>query len=794
MPELLLELLSEEIPARMQAAAAEQLRRLVTKELDAAGLPYTDARAYATPRRLTLVVDGLPTEQPEIKTLRKGPKRDAPDKALAGFARSIGAPEEFIPQIRKLDPEGEPLQFRVPTDVGPDDHVSLSASSTASGVVIFAQRSSVGRPTADVLGEILPDAVWEFSWPKSMRWGDKSNLIWVRPIHGIVYLFDGHVVETTLARGIGKAQIGKDLVVGGDAAHGLKTSDTTSGHRFLAPEPFKVENFKDYEAKLRQAHVMLDPQERRDTIWRGAGRIAEAQGLKVKEDAALLAEVAGLVEWPSVLMGGIDKAFMDLWSDVLVTVMRHNQKYFSLLNPDESLAPRFIVIADTEADDSGKAIVAGNERVLRARLADAKFFRDQDLSQPLENYVPLLENLVFHARLGNMQDKVRRLETLADIVGAYLPGTNPEHVRRAAYLCKADLVTQMVGEFPELQGKMGGRYAFFGPSFENPAVATAIAEHYSPFGPKDACPTATVSVAVALADKIDTLVGFFAIGERPTGSKDPFALRRAALGVIRLIIENELRIPLTTVFRSAFMAHGTRLISNDQQYVNKIVRQHLSEDQRADENLEMKWEHGLAAETLDLEAGRIAGDLLDFFADRMKVALKESGVRHDLISAVFAQTQMETASEMGMPGEVDLVRVLARVAALKDFLDTEDGANVLTAYKRAANIVRIEEKKDNKSYAGVPDEELLEAAEEIALNKALTAVHDSSDKALKEEKFAEALSALATLRPSVDAFFDHVTVNCDDKRLRENRLELLAYIRWTMWDIADFSKIEGGER
>ncbi len=775
MPELLLELLSEEIPARMQAAAAEQLRRLVTKELDAAGLPYTDARAYATPRRLTLVVDGLPTEQPEIKTLRKGPKRDAPDKALAGFARSIGAPEEFIPQIRKLDPEGEPLQFRVPTDVGPDDHVSLSASSTASGVVIFAQRSSVGRPTADVLGEILPDAVWEFSWPKSMRWGDKSNLIWVRPIHGIVYLFDGHVVETTLARGIGKAQIGKDLVVGGDAAHGLKTSDTTSGHRFLAPEPFKVENFKDYEAKLRQAHVMLDPQERRDTIWRGAGRIAEAQGLKVKEDAALLAEVAGLVEWPSVLMGGIDKAFMDLWSDVLVTVMRHNQKYFSLLNPDESLAPRFIVIADTEADDSGKAIVAGNERVLRARLADAKFFRDQDLSQPLENYVPLLENLVFHARLGSMRDKVRRLETLADIVGAYLPGTNPKLVLRAAYLCKADLVTQMVGEFPELQGKMGGRYAAFGPGHEDPAVATAIREHYSPVGPNDICPTTKVSVAVALADKIDSLVCFWSIDEKPTGSKDPFALRRAALGVIRLIVENGLRLPLRTVFEQHYETADSAL---------RQVKFRKDATRRPEEGEFQEFAPPEQPEEFERRKTKVSSDLLAFLADRLKVHLKEKGVRHDLISAVFSLSH-----------EDDLVRLLARVDALKKFLESDDGEHLLVAYRRAANIVRIEQRKDKRSYNGEDVKvTLLREPDEKAMAETLSKVTDLSNAALADKRFAEAMAALATLRRPVDSFFDNVTVNCDDAELRENRLQLLSRIQSTMNKVADFSQIEGGER
>ena len=725
MAELLLELLSEDIPARMQARAAEDLKRLVTDKLKEARLDFERAEAYVTPRRLALVVVGLPDRQPDITEEGKGPRVDAPEEAIHGFLGgslgiSLEEREQAIAELEKR-PIGEWHHVDITRAPGDEVRVGIRKRELKKGLFYVYETLRKGRPTAKVLADIIADAVRDLHWPKSMRWSDK-RYTWVRPLHNVLVAFDGRGLQ------------------GG--VYQLPFTLSTRGHRFLAPEPFTVKNFADYEAKLKKAHVILDPAERREVIWKEAQRLAKAEGLTVQEDEALLAEVAGMVEWPRVLIGGIDEAFMDLWSDVLVTVMRQNQKYFSLLKPDGSLAPRFIVVADTEPDDGGRAITAGNERVLRARLADAKFFRDQDLSQPLESYVPRLNRLVFHARLGSMQDKVRRLETLADLIGAYLPGSNPKLVRRAAHLCKADLVTQMVGEFPELQGIMGGRYAYYGPSHEDPAVATAITEHYSPLGPNDACPTEPVSVAVALADKIDTLVGFFAIGEKPTGSKDPYALRRAALGTIRLILENKLRLPLRQAFENAWFGGP---IATEKGQKEKVI-----------------------------------DDLLNFFADRLKVHLREKGVRHDLIDAVFA-----------LGGEDDLVRLMARVESLQAFLDTEDGEHLLTAYKRAANIVRIEEKRDGVSYDGAADTKRFKQPEERDLHDWLGRVKAESDEVLKEERFDDAMKILAGLRKPVDVFFDEVTVNCDEAALRENRLKLLSEIRTTMNTAADFSQIEG---
>ncbi len=737
MPELLVELLSEDIPARMQARAAEDLKRLITDRLEKDGLKFESLQTFVTPRRLTLVVDGLPVKTEAVEEDRRGPPKAAPEKAVAGFAKSNGV---SVHQLEIRD--------------------------TGKGEYYFAVVKEDTRQTIDYMPLIVSEAVFNMGWPKSMRWHSTATT-WVRPIQRILAIFDGKPIDDVLQLGLEDKIPGLKFAMNGglDAAPGeleIPISNRTQGHPFLAPKPFKVKNFADYKAKLKKAHVILDPAERRKAIWKEAQKLAKAEGLTVKEDEALLADVAGMVEWPKVLIGGIDEAFMDLWSDVLVTVMRQNQKYFSLLKPDGSLAPRFIVVADTEPDDGGEAIVTGNERVLRARLADAKFFRDQDLSQSLESYVPRLNNLVFHARLGSMGDKVRRLETLADLVGAYLPGSNPKLVRRAAHLCKADLVTQMVGEFPELQGIMGGRYAYYGPSHENQAVAMAIREHHSPLGPNDACPAEPVSVAVALADKIDTLVGFFGINEKPTGSKDPFALRRAALGVIRLVLENNLSLPLSDVIRECYalndnLSQPSDLAGNpDTPKVRELlagIRKHIDD---------------------------VVSNLVDFFADRLKVHLREKGVRHDLIDAVFT-----------LDGEDDLVRLMARVESLQAFLDTEDGEHLLTAYKRAANIVRIEEKKDGVSYDGAADTKRFKQPEERDLHDWLGRVKAESDEVLKEERFDDAMKILAGLRKPVDVFFDEVTVNCDEAELRENRLKLLSEIRTTMNTVADFSKIEG---
>ncbi len=698
MAELLLELLSEEIPARMQTRAAEDLKRLVCDGLKKAGLSYDSAEAYVTPRRLALVADGIPEATPDISEERRGPRTDAPEKALNGFLGSIGM---TLDQVEKRE--------------------------TPKGEFYFAKIERKGNPTIGAIMDILGPAIWSFPWPKSMRWAD-SRASWVRPLHGILLLFNGQLVQGR---------------IGFEGSIEFLFTNETRGHRFLAPKPFKVKDFANYKNKLKAAKVMLDQDERREHIWAEAEKLAAKEGLTLKPDKGLLAEVTGLVEWPVVLIGKIDKAFMGLPSEVLSTAMRHHQKYFALEDKKGELAPRFVVVANTEAGDGGKAIVAGNERVLRARLADAEFFWRQDRKATLESRLPALRDRVFHAKLGSDFEKVERIGKLAADLSQLIAGAEQALVGRAALLCKADLSTEMVGEFPELQGIMGRYYA--AADGEKAEVAAAVAEHYSPQGPNDTCPTAPVSVAVSLADKIDTLVGFFGIDEKPTGSKDPYALRRAALGVIRLIIENNLRLPLIDIFDKADFAYA-------------------------------KTSH---APEVNLQSRR----LLFFFAERLKVHLREKGVRHDHIDAVFA-----------LDGEDDLVRLLARVEALGRFLDSDDGANLLTAYKRAANILRIEEKKDAKSYRGEPDAGLFQQAEESSLHGKLGRAMPRIAGALKDEKFAAAMTELSRLRQPVDTFFDKVTVNCGDEKLRENRLKLLSRIRATMEQVADFNKIEGGEK
>ena len=690
MPELLLELLSEEIPARMQGRAADDLERLVTDGLKEAGLTFDDARAFVTPRRLALVVNGLPAKQPDVREERRGPRADAPEKAIEGFLKSAGL---------TLD--------------------RCEKRATEKGDFYFAVIERKGQATKEVLAEIMPSCIAALAWPKSMRWGSHGTR-WVRPLHGVLCVFAGATVSFSIAS--------------------VNSANATVGHRFLAPAPIQVNEFADYQKKLKAAKVMLDAGERRAAILAGAETLAKQAKLTLRADQGLLAEVTGLVEWPVVMMGTIDKGFMDLPDEVLTTAMRTHQKYFSLLDNTGRLAPRFIVVANTPGQAGGKAIVAGNERVLRARLADARYFWDQDRKRTLESRVPNLGQLVFHAKLGTVADKVKRMQVLAAQVAGYIPGADAVLAGRAALLAKADLTTEMVGEFPDLQGVMGRYYALA--DGDNPEVAAAIAEHYAPQGPSDPCPTAPLGVAVALADKIDTLVGFWAIDEKPTGSRDPFALRRAALGVIRLIVENDLRIPLTEAITATHRLH-----------VNG-----------GDETV-------------------VLPQLLDFFADRLKVHLREKGVRHDLIDAVFA-----------LGGEDDLVRLLGRVEALGAFLESDDGANLLTAYRRAANIVRIEEKKDDTRYGGAHRAELLEAPEEKGLAESLEASANGARQALSAEDFTGAMAALAGLRRPIDDFFDRVTVNTDEANLRENRLRLLGAIGATMNQVADFSRIEGGER
>ena len=693
MAELLFEIFSEEIPARMQERAAGDLADLVTKALGEARLEHEPARHFATPRRLTLVIDGLAASQPDLKEERKGPKVGAPDKAVEGFARSSGLA------------------------VG-----DLVERETDKGPCWFAVIEREGRATGEVLAEILPAAMAALPWPKSMRWGDHDER-WVRPMHRITALFDGAVVPF---------------------AFGPVTSgDETEGHRFLAPGAFSVSGFADYETKLRETKVVLDGGERRAMVAEGAARLATEAGLTVDAPKGLFDEIAGLVEWPVVLMGSFDEAFMAVPPEVLVSSMTSHQRYLPVRDRQGKLAPRFIFAANAPGLDDGKTVTGGNERVLNARLADARHFWDQDRKRELADRVDDLGAVVFHAKLGTVANKTTRLIKLARRLAEAIPGCDAEKAARAANLAKADLTTEMVGEFPDLQGLMGAYYARH--DGEDDAVALAIAEHYAPQGPGDVCPSAPESVAVALADKIDTLVGFFAMNEKPTGSKDPFALRRAALGIIRLIVENGLRLPLAAAFHAAGDAYPWPMAKDDKRSKDDVV-----------------------------------AELLAFIADRLKVHLRGEGVRHDLIDAVFAES-----------GEDDLVRLLAKVEALGAFLASEDGANLLTAYRRAGNIVKIEEKKDNVVYDGDVDAGALQEDEEKAVVAGLAEAASQADEALNEERFADAMAALSGLRAPVDAFFDEVTVNCDDAGLRQNRLRLLSGIRHALDRVADFSRIEG---
>ena len=689
MAELLLELFSEEIPARMQGRAREDLARLLGDKLKAAGLEFSGIRTFATPRRLTAVVDGLPARSPDIREERKGPRVDAPEAAVKGFLKSAGLAS--VDQAERRDDK--------------------------KGAYYVALLERPGRATAEVVAAIVPEIVRNFPWAKSMRWGS-GRLRWVRPLHSIACLLDGKVVEFEI--------------------DGIASGKETRGHRFMAPEPFGVKSFADYVEKLREAKVILDGEERASLILQGARSLAKRAGLDLVEDEALLAENAGLTEWPVVLMGSFDEEFLDVPPEVLTTSMKAHQKCFSLRmkGADGELANRFILIANLEADDGGKAIVAGNERVIRARLADAKFFFDQDRKVKLdEGCVPKLKEIVFHEKLGTQYERVQRVWRLAREI-APLVGADPDLAERAAILAKADLVSGMVGEFPELQGVMGRYYAL--DQEENPAVANAIAAHYKPLGPSDEVPREPVAVAVALADKLDMLVGFWAIDERPTGSKDPYALRRAALGVIRIVLENRLRLHLTEYL----LTHQ-------------------------------------ATAKFDPAIHALAQNLLSFFADRLKVYLREQGARHDLVDAVFAL------------GGDDLLMIVRRVEALGRFLDTEDGANLLVGTKRAINILRIEEKKDGRTYDQPPDPKLFKQSEEKALAKAVNEVEQAAAAAVAKEDFEAAMAAMALLRAPVDEFFDHVTVNATEADLRANRLRLLNRIRATTLTVADFSKIEG---
>ena len=686
MAELLLELFSEEIPARMQARAREDLARLLGNALGEAGLEFNEIKTFATPRRLTTVVEGLPARSPDIREERKGPRIDAPDAAIKGFLKSTGLASADQAERR-------------------DDK---------KGAYYVALLERPGRATAEVIAEIMLELVKSFPWPKSMRWGI-GRLRWVRPLQSIICLLDGKVVPFEV--------------------DGIRSGKETRGHRFMAHEPFKVRRFKDYEEKLRDAKVILDGDERARIILEGARKVAAKDGLTLLEDEALLAENRGLTEWPVVLLGSFDEEFLSVPPEVLATSMKAHQKCFSLRKKDGAIANRFIVVANLEASDKGNAIVAGNERVIRARLADAKFFFEQDRKVMLPDRVPKLKEIVFHEKLGSQYERVQRVWRLAREL-APLVGADPDLAERAAILAKADLVSLMVGEFPELQGVMGRYYAL--DQEENEAVADAIAAHYKPLGASDDVPREPVAIAVALADKLDMLVGFWAIDEKPTGSKDPYALRRAALGVIRIVLENDLRLRL----KEYLLTHQ-------------------------------------ATAKFDPAVHNLADRLLSFFADRLKVHLRDQGARHDLVDAVFAL------------GGDDLLIIVRRVEALGRFLDTEDGEHLLIGAARAINILRIEEKKDSRTYDESPDPTLFKRPEEKALAKAVDAVEKGSAAAITREDFEAAMAEMAKLRTPVDEFFDHVTVNATDPGLRANRLRLLNRIRATTLTVADFSKIEG---
>jgi glycyl-tRNA synthetase beta chain len=714
MPDLLLELFSEEIPARMQAKAAEDLRRMVTDKLVAEGLVYEGAKAFATPRRLALTVHGIPARQSDLKEERKGPRVGGPDAAIQGFLKATGLASLDEAKIQK-DPK--------------------------KGDFYIALIEKPGRATLDVLADMLPLIVRTFPWPKSMCWGERSGrpsaLQWVRPLHSIIATFGIDTEEPEVVK---------------FAIDGIETGQITHGHRFMAPAAISVRRFDDYEAKLKAAYVVLDPQARKDIILADARQLAFAQGFELVEDQVLLDEVAGLVEWPVVLMGSFDKDYLSIPGEVVRATIRNNQKCFVVSDPKTGkLTNKFILTANIEASDGGKTIVAGNERVIRARLSDAKFFYETDLKTKLEDRLPKFEQIVFHEKLGTQAERIKRIEALAAQI-APLVGADVEKTKRAAHLAKADLLTEVVGEFPELQGLMGKYYALA--QGENASVAAASEDHYKPQGPNDRVPTDPVSIAVALADKIDTLVGFWVIDEKPTGSKDPFALRRAALGAIRLLNDNGHRISLTGIFD----AHANRI------YPALGVGVSIG-------TVSVPWA-GKQVQELSL-------DLLSFFADRLKVQLREQGARHDLVDAVFA-----------LEGQDDLLMVVRRVEALGKFLDTDDGKNLLAGTKRAANILRIEEKKDGKAFDGAPNAALYSLDEEKTLAKAIDQVKAEASAAVAKEDFAAAMTAMAKLRPAVDAFFDKVKVNDDDPKVRENRLKLLNEIRAATRAVADFSKIQ----
>lgn len=784
MPQLLLEIFSEEIPARMQQGAARDLERMASDRLKAAGLSWDALTTYAGPRRLTLVIDGLPAATPDRNEELKGPKTSAPAQALEGFLRKTG-----LTQNQLVERDG----------------------------VWFAEISSKGRATTEVVAESVDDIIRHFPWPKSMRWGT-GTLRWVRPIKRILALFDGAVIPFEV--------------------DGIPSGDVTEGHRFMgAGQPFAVKDFADYRTKLERNFVLLDAADRKLRILEGAKAVCAARGMALVDDDGLLDEVSGLAEWPTPILGDMDPQFLALPPEVVQLSMKVHQKYFAVREPGkEGLAPHFVVVANVEATDGGQALAAGNAKVLSARLSDAEFFWTEDQKVGFDAWNARLKDVTFHAKLGTLAERVDRIAALAREI-APLVGADEAQAEQAARLSKADLASGMVGEFPELQGIMGGYYARL--AGQPDAVADAIRDHYKPQGPGDTVPTAPVTVAVAMAEKLDTLVGFFAIDEKPTGSKDPYALRRAALGVIRLVLENGIRAPLGGLLEGAFanvlrsavpgwvqerveQLDGTGFYDLTEVNVRPLLQAGvLGRVLALDGQLEAQLRQSKKVELSDLvdrlsasivavtelafdgeeklrgEFSKVGDypfdgceallsvryatvfDLLSFFADRLTVLLRDKGQRHDLVAAVFAL------------GDDDLVRIVRRVEALAAFLATDDGANLLAGYKRAAQLLKAEEKKGPLPYGAVATGLPNQPAEETALAFAAAAAASAVDAALEAEDFAAAMTALAALRGPVDAFFTAVMVNSDVAEERENRLKLLGQVRGVMNRVADFGQIAG---
>ncbi|MEM5519979.1 glycine--tRNA ligase subunit beta [Sulfitobacter sp. AS59] len=758
MPDLLIELFSEEIPARMQARAADDLKKLVTNGLVEAGLTYASAAAFSTPRRLTLTIEGMLDASPSITEERKGPKADAPEKAIEGFLRGAGLTRD-----------------------------QLEERETSKGNILFAMIKKPGRPAAEIVAEVLETTIRTFPWPKSMRWGTGS-LRWVRPLHSILCILT--------------AEDGAQVVPMN--VDGIEAGATTRGHRFLAPDTITVSNFDDYAAKLKRAFVVLDPAERRDAIWHDATNMAFANGLEVVEDAGLLAEVAGLVEWPVVLMGRIGDDFLDLPPEVLQTSMKEHQKFFSVRDPKSGRIERFITVANRTTADDGATILAGNEKVLSARLSDAKFFWENDLriaksDAGMQTWVDRLSNVTFHNKLGTQAELISRMEALAGEL-APMVGADAVEAREAARFAKADLSSEMVYEFPELQGLMGSYYAKA--AGKSDAIAAAAQDHYAPLGPSDDVPTAPVSIAVALAEKIDKLTGFWAIDEKPTGSKDPFALRRAALGVIRILLENTVEINLLSIFSDSIYEiqrkEHDQISREEQDYEMDVARymgvslSGLNEIRKktgrvisATENPE-KFKEKMDEVFGDIDLSDIdligvdARNLLSFLHDRLKVYLKDQGVRHDIIDACIA-----------MEGNDDLTLLVKRAKALSETLKTDDGENLIQGFKRANNILSQAEAADGVEYSYGADIKFAETDEERALFDALDKAEAQINPAMAAQDFTAAMSAMASLRGPIDAFFDAVQVNSDNSTVRRNRLNLLSRIRTICSSVADLTKIDG---